>query len=219
MFSAKSIVAALAVLAAVPSALATLSITTPSSTNYWVFATSNQIVWAAPAAGDPTTVSITVTNSDNNLLNGVFSIAQNVPVSILTYTVTDVTLKPGTGYVVNFLNGTNSTQIYTSSAPFEVKAAGTLPFDETVYTTLSVSGSVTLTLTETSTSGVPQATGSTGNSTVTSTAASTTTVGTSASTATIIQKGSSSSGAMSFKNVGNTAAGVVGALVVAFLVL
>lgn len=42
--------------------------------------TSNRISWTY-AAGDPSSVDIVVTNSNNQTLNGNFSIARSVPVS------------------------------------------------------------------------------------------------------------------------------------------
>jgi len=71
-------------------------------------------------------VDIVVSNSNNQTLNGNFSIARSVPVSQESFTVTDVTLRVGTGYQVSFLD-TTETQIIAQSASFEVKAPGTSP--------------------------------------------------------------------------------------------
>jgi len=157
----KSLIAA-SVLAAsfVPFASA-LTITSPGAGSYWIFGTSNTISWTYNN-GDANPISITVTNPDNSLLNGVFSIAQNVQVSQKSFTVTQVTLKPGSGYIVNFVNATNTNQTYVSSGSFDVKPAG---YGVTTLTTVSFSASgtasVPITLTETLTgSGFATATGS-----------------------------------------------------------
>jgi len=119
--------AALFALALLPSAaLATITITTPSSTSYWVQNVSNTIAWTYNA-GDPTDVDIIITNGNNQTLNGDFSIARFVPVSNETFTVTNVTLLVGTGYQVVFVNPINPDQVYANSSDFEVKASGTSP--------------------------------------------------------------------------------------------
>ena len=41
-----------------------------------------------------------------------------------SFTVTNVTLKPGTGYSVEFVNPANPSQVYATGPSFEVKAAG-----------------------------------------------------------------------------------------------
>jgi len=101
-----------------------ISITSPNSNDYWVQATSNVINWSF-SSGDPNPVDITITNSNSSFLNGAFSIARNLDASNGTFTVTNVTLRVAQGYVVNFVNGTNSSQIFASSQQFEVKKPGT----------------------------------------------------------------------------------------------
>jgi len=101
-----------------------ISITSPSSDAFWVQGTSNVINWSF-SSGDPNPVDITVTNSNSSLLNGAFSIARNLDASNGSFTVTNVTLRVAQGYVVNFVNGTNNTQIFASSGQFEVKKPGT----------------------------------------------------------------------------------------------
>ncbi|KAI9439412.1 hypothetical protein BJY52DRAFT_1096204, partial [Lactarius psammicola] len=87
---------------------------------------SNTIQWTFNP-GDPTPVDIIITNQNNQTLNGDFSIARFVPVSQESFTVTNVTLRPGTGYQVVFINPVNTTDIYANSSNFEVKAPGTSP--------------------------------------------------------------------------------------------
>ncbi|KDQ14525.1 hypothetical protein BOTBODRAFT_66118 [Botryobasidium botryosum FD-172 SS1] len=108
------------------SAQAAITITGPSTSNYWVANSSNKITWTY-ANGDPTPVSIIVTNPDSTLLYGPFSIAEFVSTSDQSFTVTNVTLKAGSPYVVTFVNSTNPTQVYATGQNFEVKPAGTAP--------------------------------------------------------------------------------------------
>jgi len=105
---------------------AAISITGPSTQNYWVQNSSNKITWTY-SSGDPTPVSIIVTNPDSTLLYGPFSIAEFVSTSDQSFTVTNVSLKPGSPYAVTFVNSTNPTQVYATGQNFEVKPAGTAP--------------------------------------------------------------------------------------------
>jgi len=209
MFS-KSLVAVGLIAASCVSAL---TITAPGSGGYWIFGKSNTISWTFNK-GDANPISITVTNPDNSLLNGAFSIAQNVQVSQKSYTVTDVTLKPGDGYIVNFVNATNPNQTYVSSSSFSVEPAG---YGVTTLTTLSysVSGSVTesFTVTETLTgSGYAAGTGSiNGNGTATNgtlTGSSTSSATQGPATAQIIQKKTAGGASTTF--VGSTAGVMLG---------
>ncbi|KAH9056610.1 hypothetical protein EDB87DRAFT_1833641 [Lactarius vividus] len=119
--------AALFALVLLPSAaFATISISGPSASQYWVQNTSNTIQWTYNT-GDPNPVDIIITNQNNQTLNGDFSIARFVPVSQESFTVTNVTLRPGTGYQVVFVNPVNTTDVYANSSNFEVKASGTPP--------------------------------------------------------------------------------------------
>ncbi|KAN0103645.1 hypothetical protein V8E52_011783 [Russula decolorans] len=117
---------ALLALALLPSAaFAAITINGPSASSYWVQNTSNLISWSF-TQGDAATVDIVVSNSNNQTLNGNFSIARSVPVSQESFTVTDVTLRVGTGYQVSFFD-TTETQVLAQSSAFEVKAPGTSP--------------------------------------------------------------------------------------------
>jgi len=118
--------AALAAALLPATALATISITGPSDTAYWVEFTSNNISWSF-TEGDPNPVSIIVTNSNETFLNGEFSIAEFVDLSPKSFTVTNVTLKVADGFQVSFVNPTNHSQVYATSNTFSVKAPGTTP--------------------------------------------------------------------------------------------
>ncbi|KAI0319463.1 hypothetical protein OF83DRAFT_1109937 [Amylostereum chailletii] len=105
---------------------AEISITGPSSSEYWVQNTSNTITWTFQQ-GDPNPISIIVTNTQNTTLNGAFSIQEFVDASNQSFTVTNVTLRPGDNYQVVFVNSTNPSQVYANSSDFSVKPAGTAP--------------------------------------------------------------------------------------------
>ncbi|KAI0659531.1 hypothetical protein C8Q70DRAFT_984797 [Cubamyces menziesii] len=118
-----SLAAALALPLAAANALQIIG---PSETSYWVQNTSNTITWQF-SQGDPNPISINVVNANNATLNGVFAIAPFVNVSQQTFTVTNVTLRAGDGYQVQFVNASNTTQIFANSSTFSVKPAGTTP--------------------------------------------------------------------------------------------
>jgi len=119
--------AAFAALAVLPAlALATIQITGPDASDYWVQNTSKTITWTYEN-GDPTPISILILNDDITLLNGPFSIKEYVDVSLESFTITNVTLKNGTGYSVEFVNPANQTDVYALGPKFEVKASGTPP--------------------------------------------------------------------------------------------
>ncbi|KAG8988063.1 hypothetical protein FRB90_002986 [Tulasnella sp. 427] len=187
-----------------------------------VFGTSNQITWSVNK-GDPTPVSVTVTNANADVLNGKFSISEFVQISDMSYTVTNVTLRPGPGYVVNFINPKNNSEVYASSSPFEVKPAGTPPYGATVYTVLSfsVSGDQTKTYTLVETSwanSASQTPALTGSGLTTLTASSTSANG--AATATLHSGNSShNAGSSSIQTIRTMAVGLMGALAGAALLL
>ncbi|KAI0673193.1 hypothetical protein C8Q78DRAFT_1077472 [Trametes maxima] len=118
-----SLAAALALPIAAVSALDILG---PSESAFWVQNTSNTITWTFNQ-GDPSPININVVNANNATLNGVFSIASFVNVSTQTFTVTNVTLRPGDNYQVQFVNTSNITQVFASSPDFTVKPPGTAP--------------------------------------------------------------------------------------------
>jgi len=153
------------VLAAASSALA-LSINSPSPSGFWVQFTSNVITWSF-TSGDPQLVDIFVTNPNNTFLNGPFAIAQNVNVSNGTFTVTNVTLIQGSGFVVEFVNPNNNSQVFASSQSFNVDAPGTPP-----ATVSTAAPSSTATSPANSTSATSTATGAAGASNKTSDATS-----------------------------------------------
>ncbi|KIK56320.1 hypothetical protein GYMLUDRAFT_47088 [Collybiopsis luxurians FD-317 M1] len=119
-------------------ALATFSINSPSSSEYWVFNTSNSINWTS-TAGDPESFNIAIINTNNATLNGAFSIASNVA-NNLSFEVTNVTLIPADNYILQFVNSSNITQVFVNSSSFTVKPNGTTPAPP-VSSSSSASGS------------------------------------------------------------------------------
>lgn len=221
---AKLLVGALATLVALPAAVSAISIIGPTSDYYWVFGESNTIIWSA-SAGDPSPISITITNPDNSILNGQFSIAQGISVDTSSVTVTNVTLRPDSGYVVNFVNPNNGSDIYASSQSFTVQPAGTAPFGEVYYTIVSftVVGTSTeaVTIVETSTTltiETPHATSSTANSTTTGPTSSSTAAAGEA-TAQIISKTKSSGHSKHTASLVTAGAGLIGTVIGACLLL
>jgi len=103
-----------------------LNIVAPDVNVYWVQGDTNTIVWNY-GVNDPSPITIFITNPDDKTLHGPFGIAEFVPVQQQTVKVTDVTLKVGNGYIVNFVDPKNATNVYATSAPFEVKPHGTTP--------------------------------------------------------------------------------------------
>ncbi|KAJ3994239.1 mitochondrial developmentally regulated MAPK-interacting protein [Lentinula boryana] len=132
--------ASLAAVALFPAyALATLSISSPSSTEFWVFNSPNSINWTS-TAGDPESFNIDIINLDNTTLNGAFSIASGVA-NNLSFEVTNVTLVPGDNYICQFINSSNITQVFVNSSTFSVKPAGTTPAPPVSSAAASSSGS------------------------------------------------------------------------------
>ncbi|KAF8491935.1 hypothetical protein JB92DRAFT_2752504, partial [Gautieria morchelliformis] len=117
-------------------ASATITITGPSANSYWVQNATNTITWEF-TQGDPNPVTITVTNPNSTFLNGAYAIAERVDLSNKTFTVTNVTLNVHPGYVVNFVNGSNITQVYAQSGAFSLMAPGSKPILVTVVVSVS----------------------------------------------------------------------------------
>ncbi|PCH43183.1 hypothetical protein WOLCODRAFT_25771 [Wolfiporia cocos MD-104 SS10] len=136
---------ALAALALLPvAALAEITITGPSASEYWVQYTSNTITWTY-SSGDPSPIDIVVFNEHNVTLDGNFSIAQYVDVSTQSFTVTNVTLVVGDDYAVQFVSPLNHSVIYATSQYFSLMAPGTkaAPTSAAASASASASGSGT----------------------------------------------------------------------------
>ncbi|KAJ4473423.1 mitochondrial developmentally regulated MAPK-interacting protein, partial [Lentinula edodes] len=129
--------ASLAAVALFPAyVLATISITAPSSSEFWYV----DLSMATSTGGDPTSFNIDIINLDNTTLNGAFSIASGVA-NNLSFEVTNVTLVPGDNYICQFVNSSNITQVFVNSSTFSVKPAGTTPAPPVSSSAASSSGS------------------------------------------------------------------------------
>ncbi|KAF9651271.1 hypothetical protein BDM02DRAFT_3091723, partial [Thelephora ganbajun] len=106
---------------------ATIQITGPDASDYWVQNASKTITWSY-TKGDPSPISILIVNENVDILNGAFSIDEYVDVSLKSFTITNVTLKTGTGYAVEFVNPSNHSDVYATGPKFEVKVAGSVFF-------------------------------------------------------------------------------------------
>ncbi|KAI0744506.1 hypothetical protein C8Q76DRAFT_2309 [Earliella scabrosa] len=129
----------------------------PNENAYWVQNATNTITWQF-SEGDPSPISINIVNANNATLNGPFSIARFVNVSDQTFTVTNVTLRPGDGYQVQFVNNTNITQVFAESPTFTVMPPGTEPAPTVSASSSAPSGSAT----SPSSTGTASATGGAG---------------------------------------------------------
>ncbi|KAI1787388.1 hypothetical protein LXA43DRAFT_712286 [Ganoderma leucocontextum] len=132
----------LAALALPIAAANAITILGPSETNFWVQNQTNTITWQFNQ-GDPSPITINIVNANNQTLNGAFSIASFVNISLQTVTVTNVTLRPGDGYVVEFVNNTNPTQIFANSSTFTVKPPGSQAGPTATLSGSAASGSAT----------------------------------------------------------------------------
>jgi hypothetical protein len=111
---------------AIAPVLADISVLSPDADHYWVFGTNNSVTWNYKS-GDPEQVTVVIHNSNDNTLHGDFDIAEYVPVSQKSVEITEVTLKPASGYSVLFVNPKNHSQVYATGPEFEVKPKGTKP--------------------------------------------------------------------------------------------
>lgn len=163
-----------------------------------------------------------------------------MPISLQSVTVTQVTLRPDDGYIVNFVDAKNTTDIFAQSAGFTVKPQGcesrvlsstrscansrtALPYGASIIVSSSftVSGSLTLAfpITETSYSGQTMPTAPITTQTAASSASSEAPAG--PATATIVTKHSNTAfrGISSSSTVAVAMFAVVGGLIGAIAVL
>ncbi|CAE6410024.1 unnamed protein product [Rhizoctonia solani] len=115
-----------------------LTITEPSSDRWWVAQSINTLRWNCEQT-TYTNWTVLITNSDVNVLSGplaLIAIQWNYDCS--KSMTPGEQLKPGTGYVMQFANALNSTDVWASSQPFEVKALGSTYPPE--YTSTGIPG-------------------------------------------------------------------------------
>jgi len=128
-------------------ACAQVQILSPGGSNEWWIANStNLLTWNCNQNTDPNQQNFTVlvqnpTNPQLPSALAIIAIQENFDCSLLVLASQMGALPVGTGYVVEFANPLNSTDVYTTSDAFEIKAMGS------AYpsTTASESGSATST--------------------------------------------------------------------------
>ncbi|KDQ15890.1 hypothetical protein BOTBODRAFT_186936 [Botryobasidium botryosum FD-172 SS1] len=103
------------------SAVAQLTITQPSSALWWVNGEQDTMAWSCTTNTQWPSFTVLVQNPTLQAIPlAIIAIQNNFDCShLLTPQVT-----PGTGWVLQFANPINNTEVYATSQPFEVKAAG-----------------------------------------------------------------------------------------------
>ncbi|CCO28951.1 dual-specificity kinase [Rhizoctonia solani AG-1 IB] len=115
-----------------------LTINEPSSDRWWVAQSLNTLRWNCEQTAY-TNWTVLITNPDVTILSGplaLIAIQWNYDCSKTI--IPGEQLKPATGYVMQFANALNSTDVWASSQPFEVKAVGSTYPPE--YTSVGVPG-------------------------------------------------------------------------------
>ncbi|KAG1732982.1 hypothetical protein EDB19DRAFT_1639994, partial [Suillus lakei] len=104
---------------------AQLTITSPGTNDWWVASSLNTISWTCNTSPFMN-FSILLTNSNPAVLPAhlvIIAIEENYDCST-TITQQQSAQPATTGYTIQFANTLNSTDIYTQSEPFEIKALG-----------------------------------------------------------------------------------------------
>jgi len=104
---------------------AQLTITSPSSSIWWVAKSLNQINWTCNTSPYQN-FTVLIDNSNPSILTAaiaVIAIQQNYDCSI-TITQDQANQPVGTGWTVVFANPLNNTDVYATSEEFEIKALG-----------------------------------------------------------------------------------------------
>lgn len=127
MFSRVAVVASLVAAAVAQTSSNGLSVLSPGGDNlWWVTKSDNTLVWSCHT----TTLqnfTVLIANSNTGVVGAapepIIAIQPNYDCS-LSLTDTQVVFTPSTGYTVLLADPFNSTHVYASSAPFEIKAFG-----------------------------------------------------------------------------------------------
>jgi len=140
-------------------ASAQLQVISPGGPNLWWVAQSvNNIVWNCQQNTEFSNFTVLVANSNPNILvspEAIVAVVPNFDCSLQT-TVQQVNLQVADGYTVILANPLNSTDVYATSQPFSVKAAGA------AYPASSATPTGTGTSSSTSSSPTASPTGATG---------------------------------------------------------
>nr|ODN97563.1 hypothetical protein L204_02981 [Cryptococcus depauperatus CBS 7855] len=99
-------------------ASAALTVTEPSGSHWWVAKSLNTLAWDGK---DPAEFSVFLNNPNTNLL-----VNKHLGFGFYRSRIPDLLddEPPGTGYTLLLTNPLNSSDIYATSEPFEIKAAG-----------------------------------------------------------------------------------------------
>ncbi|WOO85025.1 uncharacterized protein LOC62_06G008530 [Vanrija pseudolonga] len=102
-----------------------LKITYPNSDNWWINGNTNTLAWGGDTPSPDTTGTFVawLSNPDVNLLSGVQALSAQTPTYQTSLAIAALNQKPGTGYVLQFSNPLNQTDVWATSQPFEIKAA------------------------------------------------------------------------------------------------
>ncbi|THH30994.1 hypothetical protein EUX98_g3186 [Antrodiella citrinella] len=134
-----------------------LEITNPDADHWWVASSINTLAWTCQNTTFPT-FTVLIGNPSANLQAGAFIAIQNNFDCSKTITQDLINQGPGTGYVITFANPLNNTDVYATSAPFEIKPLGS------AYPTSASSQSPSATSSGSSSSATPTSQGNAGKS-------------------------------------------------------
>ncbi|CAL1709006.1 unnamed protein product [Somion occarium] len=123
-------------------ATADLKITTPSSNAWWVAQSINTIAWTCQESQFQT-FTILIANTDPKVLTqpqAIIAIENNFDCS-KTITQDQASQAAGSGYTILLANPLNSTEVYATSEPFEIKPLGSAYPTTSASTTPTATGS------------------------------------------------------------------------------
>ncbi|KAH7882486.1 hypothetical protein F5I97DRAFT_1987791 [Phlebopus sp. FC_14] len=116
---------ALTTAALIGAASAQLTITNPSSSNWWVASSQNTLAWTCDSSPYDN-FTVLLTNSNPSILNAplaIISVEYNYDCS-KTITQQQAAQPAATGYTIQLANTLNGTDVYAQSEPFEIKPLG-----------------------------------------------------------------------------------------------
>ncbi|RSH87316.1 hypothetical protein EHS25_003225 [Saitozyma podzolica] len=114
----------ISLLALLSTALGQLTVTQPSSSLWWVSNSLNTLVWASAQGNTITQFSVFLSNSDVNVLNNKLALISIQPTYDYSKTISPINVPAAQNYVIQLTDPLNSSSVYASSQPFEIKAAG-----------------------------------------------------------------------------------------------
>lgn len=131
-------------LASIRGVAADLEVTTPSSSAWWVAQSTNLLAWTCQNT-TVTNFTVLISNSNPAVLvqpQAIIAIQNTFDCSILV-TQDQANQAPGTGYQILLADVFNSTDVFASSQPFEIKPLGSaFPAQSTAANIATASGTV-----------------------------------------------------------------------------